>query len=669
MPQIPTIQNQVRAQRAPEFRRTSVPTAIGEIGEGIGNAVNVAQKIREDEQLRADRAAFMDADRETDTVANDLITAQRTLQGKDAIGSAPKSLQEFDKAANETLNRLTTPRQKDVYRESIANRRSQLQRQLDSHEGVQREAYYAKSREDYKEQAHINAVTVFEDPKAIEGEIAKIDSAIKQTPGLDDEQRKTELGVRRSGVYAGVVDRFLANDRLSEAEKYYKSVKDKVNGDVATRIESRIQAERDRLRAKRDSELANARAEYMVEVQTVEAHARHRVPTQPPSEAKAIALFGPEKGARIYETAKKMAEHSQQSAKYDQMSSAELAKANAQTPPPGSTLADFETSDMARQQRAAVLTARDQDGVAYLRTYSPAVRETFAAFNASPSDTTRSAYLTALKGERARLGMVGDEILSKADESMVVERMTRFDDTQDLQASVAAERARWGNEWPAVFDQVGKDLPPAAYLIGTGISDKAATVLGGTVKLSDKELDARISSGMKRTDVRQAVRDGLADVYASVPVEGTAFMEKVQASTEALAIGYMAQGSGYETAIRAAVRETNQKYTFFNFQKNTYRVPNWLEDGTPINAGAVDDGATVALRDIKIPDKLVPRAATAEQFTYDVKQRGYWVTNEKETGLRLYYDRAPLGDISFTWNQLQAMGIANPIEAPAFEGY
>jgi hypothetical protein len=46
--------------------------------------------------------------------------------------------------------------------------------------------------------------------------------------------------VRRSGVYTGVVTRYLANDQIGAAEKYYQSIKNKVNGDKAAYIENAI---------------------------------------------------------------------------------------------------------------------------------------------------------------------------------------------------------------------------------------------------------------------------------------------------------------------------------------------------------------------------------------------------------------------------------------------
>ena len=58
-------------------------------------------RVRKEEQLKADRAVFMEKDRQTDAVANDLYAKASSTQLKDAIGITPKSVEEFDKLIKE----------------------------------------------------------------------------------------------------------------------------------------------------------------------------------------------------------------------------------------------------------------------------------------------------------------------------------------------------------------------------------------------------------------------------------------------------------------------------------------------------------------------------------------------------------------------------------------
>lgn len=241
MPVVPVLQNQVSPQAAPNFQQRPLQvTGTQDLGAGVANVGDVFQKIHKEEQLKADRAAFMDADRNTDTISNGLYAQAQSRVLKDAIGVTPDAIATFDKQTGEIAQGLQNNRQKAVYQQSVNEHRAQLQRQLDTHERQQTEAYYVKSREDYKAQAHINAVTNYQDPQAIEGQIDKLRAAVDQTPGLDATQKADETGVRASGIYAGVVGRYLSNDNIAGAESYYNTIRDKVNGDKASQIENAI---------------------------------------------------------------------------------------------------------------------------------------------------------------------------------------------------------------------------------------------------------------------------------------------------------------------------------------------------------------------------------------------------------------------------------------------
>lgn len=238
--QVPTLTNRVTPDAAPNVQQRPLQRTVGgDIGQGLSNVGAAVFEVRKQEQLKADRAAFMEADRNTDTVQNTLYTNAQRKVLKDAIGLAPTVVSDFDKETSKIEQGLKTDRQKAVYRDSVNQRRAQLQRSVENHEGQQTEAYYAKGREDYKDQAHLNAVTYYNDPKRVESEIDKVRAVIDQTPGLDDNMKATELGVRRAGIYTAVIDRYLANDQIKQAEGYYKGVKDQL-GDHAARVENAL---------------------------------------------------------------------------------------------------------------------------------------------------------------------------------------------------------------------------------------------------------------------------------------------------------------------------------------------------------------------------------------------------------------------------------------------
>lgn len=245
---IPVAQNQAQLSPLPSVQRSFVPDTRGQsISNALGNVSDVASKIQIDERNKADRAAFMEADVATDNISNSLYQQATSRKLKDAIGSGPEVMTEFDKQSAEVMKGLKSPRQQMAYKAALNQSRSNLQRQVDSHERQQTEQYYETERRSYAEQAHTNAVTYYNDPKRIEQEIAKQSDVIRQTPGISEEMKATNTARIRSITYADVIDRYLANEQVAGAEAYYKSVKGKVGGEAATHIENSIRVTKDRI--------------------------------------------------------------------------------------------------------------------------------------------------------------------------------------------------------------------------------------------------------------------------------------------------------------------------------------------------------------------------------------------------------------------------------------
>jgi hypothetical protein len=260
MPQVPTLQNQVRPQSAPNVQQRPLQSSFAQdVGQGVSNLGSTVAKVQQQERAKADQAAFMEADRNTDALSNDLITRAQRSQLKDAIGSAPKLLAEFDQKSGEIEFGLKNERQKTAYRQAVSQHRLQLNRTLESHEGAETERYYAAERDAYKTQARVNAVTNYQDPGRIEREVDKVRSVLDNTPGLDSAMREAELGARRSDIYSGVIDRYLANDQIKQAESYYASIKDRL-GDKAARVENSLIDAKARVTAAQKTALTTSRA-------------------------------------------------------------------------------------------------------------------------------------------------------------------------------------------------------------------------------------------------------------------------------------------------------------------------------------------------------------------------------------------------------------------------
>lgn len=260
MPRIPSLnQNQVAPQALPSVRIQQPATGgLQALGDSLGYAGNVVQKVRAEEQLKADRVAFMESDRLLGESENSLLhdpqSGAFTKQGKDAFDISNKTLEEFDKAATKAQEGLTTDRQRLVFREALQQRRQGIQRQLQTYEGGQREAYYAGERKAYVESAAQSAVLNYQDPTRIESELDKVRATIDQMPGLSDEQRAQSLASVRGNVYTDVISRYLANGQTKQAQDYYGKVKSNLTGDQLVRVDSAM------LQAKKAAEAAAKKA-------------------------------------------------------------------------------------------------------------------------------------------------------------------------------------------------------------------------------------------------------------------------------------------------------------------------------------------------------------------------------------------------------------------------
>lgn len=673
MPRITSLtENQVTARPLPDARVSPLrDTRAESIGAAVGDVGNVLIKVQEEERRKADRASFMEADRKLGEQENALLFDPErgafNKRGKDAFDVGSSALGEYDKQASEIENGLTSKRAKLAFREASTQRRQNIERDLMRHESREREGFYASEREAYKASAQSAAINYYTQPNRIESEIERVRAAIDQTPGMSAEQRATELGERKSAIYRGVIGRYVVNEDLAGATNYYDSVKDRIGGEAATAVENDLRILRDRLEAKRESNVSTAKAALQSQVGDIETAVRMgvAVPSENiPSRARFTSLYGDEIGGKMYDQVQLYASASVEASKIANLPSAQVARLAtdyaASVVPDGrieGARGRAEVAQVVGTIANANLNQRAKDPIAYLQMHSPAVQRTYAAFAEDPSESNRAAYLASLSGERQRLQIPGDSILSNGEAASVIDRMTRFDDSQQLAASIAQEERRWGKAWPQVFGQIGKDLPDVAFTI-PNIPQKPANLLSSIAGLTDDELKKRLPVGQTWNDLSERVRTDLADFRESFPIDGTPAYAKVQSATEKLAVAYVGQGMSLSNAVKQAVNDVSEdRYTFSRYNQHVYRVPKSTD------ADAVDIGASIALSKLSLPDSVVgiggrfPVEVEKERLTAQIKRDGYWVTNPDETGLWLFAGLEPVGHppIGYTWQQLTDM--------------
>jgi len=669
---IPTLDNQTRGlsplsparpQYTPDTRAESLAGALSDVN-------RVGQKIREEERLKADQAAFMEADRvlgeNENSILNDPTTGALSYRGKDAMDIAPKALEEFDLAASKAQTNLKTERQRLAFGQSLQDRRQAIERTLMQHESREREEYYATEREAYKQSAQSSAITNFRDPARIEQEIDKVRATLDQTPGLSREQRDVELSDRRSAVYGGVIDRYLSNEDVGAAEKYYGAIRERVNGETASNIERALRIAKDRQEAKRESGLSLARAELTSQVQDIEATFRSRLPVESvPPVTQFVAAFGAERGRKMHDQVRLMADASLDAAKLTQMSTDQVMRVAAGYAPTQQQGAAVraEIAGIIQQQAATDLREREADPVGYLVRHSPSVQATWKDLANGTGDADR--YVTSVRGEQERLGLPPGDLLPDDYAAEVAARIANAE-AEGMVGMIRTEADRWGTAWPEVYGQLAPKMTDVAAVIGSGIPTHAADALASTAALKTTELQAMIPSGTTKKDIDEEISSQLDEFNQSFPVDAARTVSAFNDAATRLAIRYMQQGSGSASAaVKKAVADLTGNYSFVRNSTRdvTYRVPAQYDSST------IEEGADETLRKFYVSssgiDLGISQTHNEEeikaQFNDYVHENGYWMTTPDESGLRLYVDGGPLvtddGPVQYTWDQITTIGM------------
>lgn len=661
MPRIPVAENQVRPLGGmPNVRRADLQdTRLLNAGDALSNVADVQFKLQQQEKIKADRAAFMEADRKLGETESALLfdpeNGAYTRKRKDAFNITPTVLEQFDKSASEVEQGLSTDRQKLAYREALLQRRQNVERGLQRHESQERESFYAAERESYKDQAQSAAISNYTDPARIEQEVERIRAAVDQTPGLSPEQRAAELGVRRSVAYSGAVGRYLANDNLEGAEKYYASVKDRVNGEQAIQVEQALLGARRRKEAEAKTNNIELRRALDDQMRNNLVAAQIGLPVNIPSKAVLVSAFGENEGNQKYKIATMAAGVSGDIAGLQQLPSDEIIKRVESYKPTQTEGAADQSQMMQIVARGAseILKARAADPAGYLTEFAPKTKSAWQRFQEDGSPEARDEYLSAIDADRERLNLPRGDILPNAYADALASQISNPESAEGLASLMEAEASRWGDRWADVHAQIAKGIPDMAAVIGSGIDRSAAVTLASTAKLKDTELQAMLPPSVKWGDVQADVATTFADVRRSFPAEGARTWEAIRDSAVRLSVSYMQAGDSKSNAIERAYKELiGKQYEIGEVKDVSFLVPRQFD------AGQIEDAAERFIADFTPPTSMiaVPEGEDAARFvpraTQAIRENAYWVSRGDGLGLRLYLGARPT-QVTRSFQELQ----------------
>jgi len=251
MPQVPTLQNQVSPDAAPNFQQRPLERTVArDIGQGVSNVGNVLFQVQQEEQRKADRAALVEAKTRLDDAQAALLydpeKGALAKQGKDAFDLPGQVLPEYEKSASAITQGLKSDRQKRAFSEMYAESRTQLMGDLNRHEFTQREKYYDQTDEALVAATIKNAGRNAYRPERIASELQTqkaVIAGLAKRKGWDSAQTEQQQAEFESKTHEAVVGNFLVDNDYSNARKYLATNALRMDDTAVEQMQRRIAVE------------------------------------------------------------------------------------------------------------------------------------------------------------------------------------------------------------------------------------------------------------------------------------------------------------------------------------------------------------------------------------------------------------------------------------------
>ena len=301
---------------------------------------------------------------------------------------------------------------------------------------------------------------------------------------------------------------------------------------------------------------------------------------------------------------------------------------------------------------------RDDDQAQFVLA-DPGVRAAAQAAATGGPDAM-AAYVTATTAAQARIGVPEHEqrILSRAQAQAIAGQIMRADPADGTAEApdgpalrLRAIQRTYGDAWPRVMNDLVRDgnLSPDYQVLASipsavGQADfarmmTAARTAGGVPQFREAVRRAAPAEEARLTrEVGTYLAPFARTATASGQSGGDRLVGVVGSSIENLAAYYVMRGLSAGDALqRATDRVLNDKYEF----QGTMRVPKTLENGQPLGLRPVRQAQTQIMANLT-PEALadvagaqdVP-AATRRETVWRAAQNGFWVPNERDSGLVL----------------------------------
>lgn len=320
MARVPQYERRVAQQGLPNVRVSPQFVDNSALAQGLDAVGQVAVDVAAKQRQEADTTAIINADNKLTEWQNNAFYNQQngvyTRKGQNALDITGQTLGEFDKYQQELGATLSNDTQRKRYAQIVSQRRQSMSNDLNRYEYGQHQQYMNDVDDASIKLSADSAALNFGDPSKIGFYRQKALDVVESQAvrnGWSPEKTELEKINASSRLLTGVIAQMVDSDPR-RAQQYYEASKDGMNAETQVRVSSMIdqgirrQEAEARQRAIEARQLqAISRVELQSRVQDAQAAYMQGFEfDNPPNKADFEAAYGPEQGAKAYDSFEKV---------------------------------------------------------------------------------------------------------------------------------------------------------------------------------------------------------------------------------------------------------------------------------------------------------------------------------------------------------------------------
>lgn len=390
------------------------------------------------------------------------------------------------------------------------------------------------------------------------------------------------------------------------------------------------------------------------------------------SQGDFVNVYGPDRGASLYNDFQVNHEASLVSYKINGMPTQEAATLLASMKP-GADTPNYDTKYKIWSQLSTQLAKNDKalwkDSAAYLtdpdNPHNAAVVEAAKAMRENANPQTTGAYVATLDSAQARMGIPENmrALISQdyaADISKIIEGKIKASSPDTMQANLEAYKATWGSYWDRIYPQLKGKLSPVAEVALSGVDPHVAQILLGVAYKSAEQL----AKDTLPVEERKTLSDTTVSYFENfskslgAAVNGVDTVGTFAEQARKLAVVYRSQGTGISDAADKAYKDIiGNRYTFHGL----LRVPKDSDfDGIEGELYRAKQHLPELMQPTVEPQdtaRLSPEHVASRMDSY-AQLNGVWMTEPGDKGAVLVIDGKPVlkpdkTPVFITWESLR----------------